>query len=295
MRLTQISPSAGACDLAATTCSLGSIAAGTQATVRVTATGLAAGAVVVEGEATSQRYDPDLSDNVARTSVVVGSQADVAVAVSVTPETGYVGGDPIVVTYTVTNRGAFEAKNAQLAMDLPHEPVKSITISPAMTGRSCDRKQLTCVLGSVPPTDESGDNAVVIRVMLEPESEANTMAVGEVSATPNADPGNDVAEAAIRVLLPRVTVTPTSGEPGFAVVFDAPTKDWAARRNARPSMCICMTCGRTSGGGQATAPVLQAVVPHRRQLPGRGRSDLSGRATSGGRGRSGPARRRGAR
>jgi hypothetical protein len=35
------------------------------------------------------------------------------------------------------------------------------------------------------------------------------------------------------------------------VVFDAPTRDWAARRNAPPSTCTSTTSARTSGGASA--------------------------------------------
>jgi Tol biopolymer transport system component len=209
---TAIRSSAGTCVLAELRCSLGTLAVGATATVTVDATGVAAGTAVVTGTATANRFDPDESDNTGRTSVIVGIGADVAVSATAVADTGYLGGDPLVVTYTVTNRGSFEATGVALAVDLPTELVTAVEVTPPAQGRSCDSPVRTCALGTVPP---AASGAVIVRVTIAPNSVINTVAGGKVSATVDNDPGNNTAGAPFRVLAPRVTVTPRTGEAGF--------------------------------------------------------------------------------
>jgi Tol biopolymer transport system component len=214
LRVTGIRASSGTCVLAQLTCSLGTLDAGRSVTVTVDALGVLAGAAVVTGTATSSRFDPDPGDNTGRTSVIVGTSPDIAVAVSATPATAYVGGTPIAVTYTVTNRGSGDSTGSRLVVALPTDLVGSVTVTPAGAA-NCDTPLGTCVIGVLQPTVASGANAVTITVTLVPKAALNTVVSGTVSADLDSDPGDNTAQAPIGVLAPALAITPRTGEAGF--------------------------------------------------------------------------------
>ena len=214
LKPTAIRTSKGSCNLIELKCLLGELNAGQSVTVTIDATGVMLGAAVVTGEATSARFDPDTSDNTGRTSVIVGEQADVAVAVAAVPATGYVGDAPITVTYTVTNRGGFAATGVKLAVALPTDLVTAVEVKPAGAG-SCDTPLKTCVIGALAPTVVSGANAVTIVVTLSPKTAISTVLTGTVTADADSDPGNNTASVSIQVLAPTLLITPHTGEAGF--------------------------------------------------------------------------------
>jgi hypothetical protein len=141
---------------------------------------------------------------------------DLALAVGVAPQPGFLGGGPVVVTYTVSNHGRFEARGVHLAVTLPGELPFDSTVAgctpPPVTG---------CALNTIPK-----GGTVTVTYALKPAVAVHTTVSGEVTENvADATPADNKATAALAVLAPTLTIDPPIGPPGFvpqAVGHDFP-------------------------------------------------------------------------
>ncbi len=207
----------GTCMLATLTCDLGTVGVAKPAHYVVRLRGTTVGTQPVTVTVTGTRPDLDPSDDSRTKNVVVGVAPDVAVALSIAPQPGYVGGDPIVATYTVVNQGDFAATGVRLVTGLPPELHVTKVDSPV----PCSTPVVDCAIGTMNP----GQAPVTVRVTLSPDAAVNTVATGTVSATSDADPADDKASAPLQVRAPSLVLNPPIGPPGFvsqAVGHDFP-------------------------------------------------------------------------
>ncbi|MGW4776162.1 HYR domain-containing protein [Streptomyces filamentosus] len=131
------------------------------------------------------------------------SLADVAVAVSLSPERAYAG-RAVVARYTLTNAGPDAAEH--VAVD---------TAWPAGAGRALSRTDRCTAAApcSIPP----GGRVVVTQTATYAEAAAGTVRATVRDRLPDPEPGDNTATAALRVLQPRLEVTPRIVRPGEPV------------------------------------------------------------------------------
>jgi Tol biopolymer transport system component len=240
----------GTCVLATLACNLGTVGVGKPAHYVVKLRGKTVGTQPVTAKVTGTRPDLDPTDDTKTKNVVVGVAPDVAVTLSIAPQPGYVGGDPIVATYTVVNQGDFAATGVRLATGLP--PQLHVTKVDAPV--PCSTPVVDCAIGTMNP----GQAPVTVRVTLSPDAAVNTIATGTVSATSDADPADDKASAPLQVRAPSLLLNPPIGPPGFvpqAVGHDFPPGakvklTWQPGITGQPDTVV------VDVNGNFTAPVL---------------------------------------
>ncbi|WP_412541626.1 hypothetical protein R8Z50_03430 [Longispora sp. K20-0274] len=199
LRITALRPARGGCDVPAARCSLGTVAPGETVAVTVTAQGTAQGPHHPTGTATSALPDGRPDDNSATAEVTVGEPfRDLAVSASAAPTPGYVGGDPIVVTFTVVNGSQIPLRDVRLTTTLPAALLPATAVSPANCAAT------GCALGDLP-----AGGSVEVRVTVPPKIALEGTATGTVtSATTDPDPTNNTARAPIVVRQPALVVNP---------------------------------------------------------------------------------------
>ncbi len=128
--------------------------------------------------------------------------ANPALAVTVTPTPGYVGGT-VTVTYTARDTSGGRATGLSLAVTLPGGvPVSAVTAGCTVTG---------CALPDLAP-----GAADVVRVVLAPTAAIRTTVSGTLVTTgTDANPADDTATAPLTVLQPKIVAVPAVGKPGF--------------------------------------------------------------------------------
>jgi hypothetical protein len=148
--------------------------------------------------------DSQPADNTAVTVVPVEIPlASPALAVTVAPTPGYVGG-AVTVTYTASNvNAAATATGLSLAIAVPAGvPVGGVTPECTVTG---------CALPDLAP----GASAVV-QVVLAPNAAVQTTVSGALQTTgTDANPADNTATAPLVVLQPKIIAVPAIGKPGF--------------------------------------------------------------------------------
>jgi Tol biopolymer transport system component len=204
LRLTGLRPSRGSCDPAGRRCVLGALVAGQSIGVTATVVGTAAGAQRLTWSVAGATQDSQPADNTAVTVIPVEIPlADPALAVSVTPTPGYVGGT-VTVTYTARNiNGAATATGLRLVIALPAGiPAGAVTPGCTVTG---------CALADLAP----GGSAVT-QVVLAPNAAVQTTVSGTLLSTgTDANPADNTATAPLIVLQPKIIAVPAIGKPGF--------------------------------------------------------------------------------
>jgi Tol biopolymer transport system component len=228
LTLEAIEPSRGSCDLAARTCALGTIAVGEPAAVQLVVRGDAEGLYELSALATTDVIDISAGDNGASVNLRVGRGPDLSVTVEARPVPAYVGGAPVVVTYTIENSGEFPAPTSVLTLDVPPGlPVSGGEASGGAVGggapaaASCAPRR-PCALGTIGP---GPDNAVTVKITIRPTIAVNGLATGSVTTTgPEVDRADNADDAAIVVIRPVLELDPPIGPPGF--VTDAVGRDF---------------------------------------------------------------------
>jgi Tol biopolymer transport system component len=179
--------------------------------VLVPAVGIVSAAV---GEVTAPESTGDESDNRAQAAIRVDT-ADVGITARALPTPGYIGGDPIIVRYTVTNIGTGQSVPVSFKATLPAQlgPHGAVIVSAnAGPAPACPTPTTGCDLGIFPPGKE-----VVVDVALNPAVPMTGVAVGEIGLkfeSPGAE-FNNRAQTPVQVVAPSITVTPDVGKPGF--------------------------------------------------------------------------------
>ncbi|PSL55894.1 WD40 repeat protein [Saccharothrix carnea] len=214
VRLLGLRPARGGCDVLR--CDLGVLGPGEAVDVVAEVVGLVPGRRDVTWSVAGSVVDVLPSDNAAATGIPVRDpvtgppppapppvvpSAGPSLAVVVQPNPSYVGGRA-TVSYTVRNGGGGLATGLRLDFGLPAVPVAALPPGCAAVG---------CGLPDLPP-----GGSQVVQVVLAPDAplEAAVRGVLRTSGT-DADAGDNVAVAPMRVLLPRIVAVPPIGEPGF--------------------------------------------------------------------------------
>ncbi|MEV6527001.1 hypothetical protein AB0M43_34240 [Longispora sp. NPDC051575] len=197
LKATALQPARGTCDVPTARCDLGALAPGETVAVAVTAQGTAQGPHDAVGTATSSIPDGQPDDDSATARVTVGEPfKDLAVVASATPTPGYVGGDPLVVEFTVVNGSQIPLADVRLTITLPAALLPATAVTPA----TC--QPTGCALGDLP----AGGTATV-RVTVPPKIALTSTGTGTVtSATTDPNPANNVATTPIVVKQPVLVV-----------------------------------------------------------------------------------------
>ncbi|MFJ6675405.1 HYR domain-containing protein [Actinosynnema sp. NPDC091369] len=202
-----ITTDTGTC--AATGCALGRLAPNATAEVRVTVTGTAAGAQVLRASTS-----PDVNPGDNRVDVRVGVADEVrppdhpgslSLAVALTPQDGYVGGDALVLSYRVRNGASVPMTDVRVVTSLPPLllPVGAVT--------GCAADGATCPLGTLAPGQEAE-----VRVALPAKAAVDTTAGGSVLGVgPDTDAADNTAATRVLVRQPVLAVDPGTGPTGF--------------------------------------------------------------------------------
>jgi hypothetical protein len=200
------------CTVTPLRCQFDAVPPRTTVPIDVEVVGATQGVREVTGTVSARQIDPDPTDNVARTSVLVDT-ADISVTVTATPFPTFVGGQAVLVRYVVDNQGTGSTGPVRFTATLPAVlPVRSVQVS-AVGGPvpTCANPVTGCDLGAFSPT-----RVVTIDVTLGPDAPVVSAAVGTlVAPASTGDPADDTAQAPIEVRQPTLLVTPTMGKPGF--------------------------------------------------------------------------------
>ncbi|SCL54400.1 component of the Tol biopolymer transport system [Micromonospora eburnea] len=130
---------------------------------------------------------------------------DLSLGVSVGGQPGYVGGDPIPVTFTIRNSTRLPADNVWLEVAAP-----ASLLPPHAADPRCAADRRLCLLGTLGPGTQQ-----VITVVLPPQAAVTGTVTGRLAATVRGVPASRTAQAPVRVLAPRVRLDPAIGPPGF--------------------------------------------------------------------------------
>ncbi|HEX4704193.1 MAG TPA: HYR domain-containing protein, partial [Pseudonocardiaceae bacterium] len=210
LRPEQVSTDTGTCAPATLVCALGPLAPGRTAVVRVVVTGVEPGPQVVRATAISDLLTANPSEAVVTITVTVGPRTGhLSLLTGVTPSPAYVGGDDIVVSYTVSNAGTAVMTSVRLATTLPTALGVPKSVSPA----GCRADGTGCDLGSLQP-----GQTVEVRYVLAAVVAVNGTETATVTTTgPDTSTQDHTASAPVVVGQPALTVDPTIGPQGFVV------------------------------------------------------------------------------
>jgi uncharacterized repeat protein (TIGR01451 family) len=181
-------PSQGTCSGTSTvTCQLGTVGAGTNATLTivVTPSTAAIGTITNSAAVTSATLDPDTANNATTLQTTVRGAADLEVAQQADQSTAHLG-QPVTYTITVTNHGPLGANGLTLTdtftKNAGYAGFSSVRGSWNCTAKPAKRL-LTCTLSSL----SAGDYAVV-QFVVKPSIKGTLGNTAGVTATSPDDP-----------------------------------------------------------------------------------------------------------
>ncbi|MEV5971697.1 VWA domain-containing protein [Streptomyces sp. NPDC051921] len=134
----------------------------------------------------------------------VPPSADVAVSISLSPHRAHTG-RAVVARYTLTNAGPDVAQNVFAAATWPEAPGRALSRTDRCT---------TAAPCSIPP----GGRVVVTQTATYADAVSGTVRVNVRGFPTDLDPADNTATAPLRVLQPRLEVTPQVVRPGEPVV-----------------------------------------------------------------------------
>jgi len=201
------------CTQATLSCHLaGPLAAEGTLVFSVVAFGQAAGTYTPTATVTGSILDVASPNNQASTTVTVSSIEvdfrDVGVAMTTSPTPSYTGGDPVIATYTVTNRGRARASGVTLRTVLPTSVLRRGTV------RGCTFAGDSCEIGALAP-GASKQVSVALDATAKHSSTASGTVTARFAQGADQNRGNDTATGQVKVLQPTLTVNPAIGPPGF--------------------------------------------------------------------------------
>lgn len=210
LRPEQISTDTGTCAAVTLVCALGAMAPGRTAVVQVVVTGVEPGPQVVRATASSSLLTANPSEADVTVTVTVGPRlGHLSVLTGVAPSPAYVGGDDIVVSYTVSNAGDAVMTAVHLATTLPSALGVPKSVSPA----GCRADGTGCDLGSLQP-----GQTVQVKYVLAAAAAVNVTETGTITTTgPDTSVADHTASAPLVVGQPVLTIDPTVGPQGFVV------------------------------------------------------------------------------
>lgn len=243
---------------------LGELTPNEVVTVRAEATGVQAGSQLVQATVDSAgQSDVNPGDNQASATVVVAEEVippdtpgSLSLAVAVTPDVTFVGGDDVVLSYRMRNGAARPMTAVRIVTALPAALLPPKAVSPG-----CQSDGSSCDLGALQP----GQGAEV-RITLPAKAAVDTTGGGSVFATgPDSDAADNTATARILVRQPSVEVEPRIGAQGC--VTRASGKDFPPGAVVRLtwSVGISQTPGEVTVGADGKLDA-QVLVFHRDSL-----------------------------
>jgi Tol biopolymer transport system component len=175
--------------------------------------------------------DRDVGNNNAATTINISGvpgttdgEVDLAVALTLSAPTAWVGGQPVLATYTVTNTGTVPVTQATVTTGYPVAVAPSVSATSPPPADPAAAACLTgaggCTVGPLAP----GESAVLVADLLPvgPEQSGEVTAVVAVGPDAGAgvdtDPTNDAASAILTVLQPEIRLLPSVARPGDAVL-----------------------------------------------------------------------------
>jgi Tol biopolymer transport system component len=205
--------SRGTCEPAGLRCALGPVAAGESVLVRIVVTGVVPGSHVARAAVRTLLPEATAGGNEATATVEV-TQApaqpagSLSVTTAVSPGPVYVGGDDLVVSYTVRNAAPVPMPAVTLSTTLPASLRPPTAVSPA----ACRADGTGCDLGELAP-----GQVVEVRFTFRALAATDSAAAATVTTTgPDPDPADNTATARVVVLgLPVLAVDPAIGPQGF--------------------------------------------------------------------------------
>ncbi|WP_177154691.1 DUF11 domain-containing protein [Actinosynnema pretiosum] len=262
VKVDEILTSSGSCRPDATRCTLGGLARGQRAEIRVRATATSAGGQIATATAPA---DINPGDNTARAQVTVAEEVvpppnpgSLSLAVAAVPPDSYVGGQDIVLSYRMRNGSPEPMTDVRLVTALPPELGAPTSASPG-----CAPDGGECALGALQP-----GQVAEVRLTLPAKAATRGPAGGSVFTTgPDSDVVDNTAAVEVSVRLPRLTTDPPIGPPGFVtrvVGVDFPPGAevrlaWSAGITQEPATA------RVSGDGRLDTQLL--VFPRDRLGP----------------------------
>ncbi len=177
----------------------------------------------------------------------VPNEADVAVETSVVPAKNYVGRQT-VARFVLTNAGPKTAENVVVTAEWPKpDKAKRRALGP-LTG---------CTLSS-PCSIKPGARLVVAQAAVYREAESGDLKATVSGAPSDPDRKDNKDSAHLRILQPKLTVTPKAGPPGQAVL--ARGKDFPPGSTVsltwKPGITAARSPVRVGRDGEFEAPVL---------------------------------------
>lgn len=192
-----LSSDRGSCTHAESTfnCQIGSMAAGTTATLTLTVTVLSTSSVLNVADVTTSSSDPDWGNNHVTGTVAAGRATDLQLAKTVEPASA-APGDALVYTLTVRNAGPTTASGIQLADTLP-AGLEDVTVDPAGSC-SVDGADVGCAPAAL-TTGETFTATVHARIDPAFGGSELTNTATVTSTTPDSDTANNTASATVTV------------------------------------------------------------------------------------------------
>jgi len=225
-------------------CSLGTLAAGADATLHVSGLPAAAGNLALGATAGSGLFEPDTShDHAAASVAVLPAQSDLAVSLHGSAPSLFAG-QPLLLTANVTNAGPLDAPSAKLKVTLPSGMAYG-AITPSQGACTRVAAMATCALGALP----DGAHATVTFALVPTRAAAAAKATATVSTLGPADPlaGNNKATAVTQVLAPHADLN--------VIAADAPDP-------AVAGVTLVYTVNVTNAGpDDAPGVALKAMLP----------------------------------
>ncbi|MDI2125250.1 hypothetical protein [Yinghuangia seranimata] len=248
------STSQGSCDRATMKCALGVLAAGEHVTVTIDAKAAELGEQRTVVNAATDRVDPRADNNSASATVrVLG--ADVAVTATATPP-GFSVGEHGTVVFTLTNQGEITAKGLHFTPDVP-APLTVVSATPTCPAAGCGLPDLA------PGASET------VTLVVTSDAAADTAVSGHVTATtPDNNPANDQAKAAIRVVDPRrpdpavtVELAPAAAHPGDPVTATVTVRNLGDAPTGPVTLTTAFPKGVTLDAATPACPPAGCPVP----------------------------------
>ncbi|TCC27359.1 DUF11 domain-containing protein [Kribbella speibonae] len=271
--------SAGSCtvDSAQVQCALGTLTAGSTATVTVTGTvsAKAIGQLTNSATASSSTPDPDASNNTGRTTDDLIARADLAITKTAQPVPVHAG-RPVTYTLTVTNNGPSAAQSVKVTDPVP-APLRYVSSKTSIGSCTEADGTVTCAVGTVAPGDvvtvtvvanvpsgtppnQLGNTATVSSPTPDPVDDNNsatytlmTGAQADISITKTASPDPVVAGNAITFNLTVHNAGPSDAQ-GVTVEDDVPDAVTGVSATATGGA----TCTAVSGSVRCRAATLAA-------------------------------------
>jgi hypothetical protein len=176
-------------------------------------------------------------------------QGALSLATFVNPAPGFVGGDPVVVTFTVRNGGVFAMESVRLTTTLPAGLQPKSTFPAGCAS--------TCNLGTLVP----GQTVQVTLTFAVDAPLDQSLSAVLTTQGPDVDASDNLTRARITILQPTLTVDPTIGPQGFVTRAIGKNFPAGARVALKWSIGISDNPGEVTVGPDGTIDAQVLIFP----------------------------------